>query len=318
MKKRISITLTLLTILLCAACQPAAPSAQARGGLKVLVVETYLADIAQNAAGDRIKVETLLPIGLDPHAYEPTPQDVAKIADSQVLIINGAGIESWLQRTLDNAGPSAKGGGTRLVVDASKGLTSRKPREGEVTEGGAPATPDTLDPHFWLDPTQVMVYVDNIRDGLSQADPGGKEAYAQNAASYNTKLKDLDGWILAQVKGIAAEHRLLVTNHESFGYYADRYGFTIVGTILPSVSTDSSPSAQQMAHLADKIKAAGVKAIFLETGNNPQLAEQIAQDTGVKVAPELFSHSITAPNGKAPTYIDMMMYNTRTIVGALK
>ena len=315
-KKRL-LTAALLTILLAAACQPA-PAPQTGGGLKVLAVETYLADIAQNVAGERLKVEPLLPVGLDPHAFEPTPQDVAKIADSRVLIINGAGVETWLQRTLDNAGASATGGGTRLLVDASKGLASRTPREGEVTEGGAPAATGTLDPHFWLDPAKVMVYVENIRDGLSQADPPGKDAYTNNAAAYTAKLKDLDAWIAEQVGQIPPPQRLLVTNHESFGYFADRYGFTIVGTILPGVSTDASPSAQQMAHLADKIKSAGVRAIFLETGNNPQLAEQIAHDTGVKVADELLSHSITAPGGKAPTYIEMMKYNTRTIVDALK
>jgi ABC-type Zn uptake system ZnuABC Zn-binding protein ZnuA len=323
MKTKSFLPIILLLVLLAAACQPA-PAPQAGGGIKVLAVETYLADIAQNVAGERLKVEALLPDGLDPHAFEPVPQDVAKIADSRVLIINGAGIEGWLQRTLDNAGPSARGGGARLVIDASKGLASRTAREGEVTEGGAPAAPGASpagtspDPHYWLDPTRVIGYVENIRDGLGQVDPDGRDIYAKNAAAYIAKLKDLDAWIMAQVKQIPPAQRLLVTNHESFGYYADRYGFTIVGTILPGVSTDSSPSAQQMARLADKIKSTGVKAIFLETGNNPQLADQIAHDTGVKVGDELLSHSITPPGGKAPTYIDMMKYNTRTIVDALK
>jgi len=174
------------------------------------------------------------------------------------------------------------------------------------------------DPHFWLDPNNVIRYVENIRDGLILADPQGKEVYTQNASTYMDKLKQLDGWIQVQVALIPPDRRLLVTNHESFGYFADRYGFRIVGTVVPSVGTDASPSAQQIARLEDRVKADAAIAIFLETGANPQLAQQVASDTGVKVVAGLYTHSITAPDGKAPTYIDMMRYNVTAIVNALK
>ena len=174
------------------------------------------------------------------------------------------------------------------------------------------------DPHFWLDPNNVIQYVQNIRDGLIAADPQGAGSYTQNAAAYIAKLKELDLWIQAQVSIIPPERRLLVTNHESFGYFADRYGFRIVGTIVPSVSTDASPSAQQVARLEDRIKATHAIAIFLETGTNAQLAEQVASDTGVKVIADLYTHSISAPGGQAPTYIDMMKFNVTAIVNALK
>jgi ABC-type Zn uptake system ZnuABC Zn-binding protein ZnuA len=133
---------------------------------RVLAVETFLADMAQNVAGDRLKVESLMPIGLDPHAFQPTPADVAKISDSQVLIINGDGFETWLDETLRNAG------GERLLVEAAAGLQSRKPAESEIVD-------EAQDPHFWLDPISVITYVENIRDGLTQADPAGKEIYSQ-------------------------------------------------------------------------------------------------------------------------------------------
>jgi ABC-type Zn uptake system ZnuABC Zn-binding protein ZnuA len=303
-----SFGLLMVLALSLAACQPgAAPAPPAAGSAPhVLAVETFLADIAQNVAGDRLKIDSLMPTGVDPHSFEPTPGDIARIANCNVLIINGAGIETFLDRLLKNAG------GQRLVIEASARLKSRQVSQGEsaeLSEG---------DPHFWLDPNNVIAYVENIRDGLSQADPGGAAVYAANAAAYIARLKDLDQWIAAQVKQVPPDRRLLVTNHESFGYFADRYGFQVIGTVIPSVSTDASPSAQQLAQLVDHIRATGVKAIFLETGANPRLADQVAQETGIKVVTGLYTHSITGADGPAPTYIDMMKYNTQEIVNALK
>jgi ABC-type Zn uptake system ZnuABC Zn-binding protein ZnuA len=310
MKPTHRITLFLFTVIsiLLAACGAGAPAENAASGpLKVLAVESFLADIAQNVAGERITIDTLMPLGMDPHAYQPTPKDVAKIAESQVLIVNGANFESWLDKTLQNAG------GQHTVIEASAGLTSRKPTANESID------PDHAgDPHFWLDPTKVTHYVENVRNGLTAADPAGKAVYAQNAEKYISQLKDLDNWIKAQVSQIPPEKRLLVTNHESFGYFADRYGFTIAGTVIPSTSSEASPSAQQMAALIDHIKLTGVKAIFLETGANSQLADQIAQETGAKVVTDLYTHSITERGGEVPSYIEMMKHNVRLIVEALK
>jgi ABC-type Zn uptake system ZnuABC Zn-binding protein ZnuA len=288
-------------------CSPASADVQNTQPVKVMAVESFLADITRHVAGQRLQIDTLMPLGMDPHAYQPTPQDVARIAESQVLIINGAHFEEWLAKTLENAGMHGS------VIEASAGLTSRKPGTGEVID------PDHIgDPHFWLDPINVIKYVENIRDGLSAADPAGKAEYAQNAQNYISQLKDLDGWIKTQLEQIPPAKRLLVTNHESFGYFADRYGFTIAGTIIPSTSSEASPSARQMAALIDQVKQTGSKAIFLETGANPQLANQIAQETGAKVVTDLYTHSITAEGGEAPGYIEMMKHNVRLIVDALK
>jgi len=276
-------------------------------------VESFLADIAQNVAGDRLKVASLIPLGTDPHAFEPTPADVAKVTNSDLLIANGAGLEGFLDPMLKNPG------GVRLTVEASAGLTGREIHAGEEAEDAKGEHDHEGDPHFWLDPNNVVKYVENIRDGLSKANPEGTQVYANNAQAYTAKLKELDGWIAEQVKGLPPERRLLVTNHESFGYFADRYGFKVVGTIVPSAGTGASPSAQQMAQLIDGIKKAGAaRAIFLETGTNPQLADRIAKETGIKVVTRLYTHSLTPPNGEAPTYLDMMRHNTRTIVEALK
>ena len=307
---KIVAVLLLISILL-SACLPAASLSTPDGEISpnVLAVETFLADIAQNVAGNRLKVESLIPVGLDPHAYEPTPQDIAKIADSQVLIVNGAGFETWLEHILANAGTQSR------VIEAAAGLQSRKIYQGELVDE---SSHDQGDPHFWLDPNNVIHYVENIRDGLTQADPQGKDIYEKNAESYKAQLRALDAWIATQVEQIPPERRLLVTNHESLGYFADRYGFKIVGTLLPSVSTGASPSAQELAQLVDHIRATGAPAIFLETGSSTQLAVQVAQETGVKVVTELYSHSVTAPGGDAPTYIAMMKSNVNAIIAALR
>ena len=292
----------LLTCLALAACQatPQSPAQESTPGaeLSVLAAETFLADIAQNVAGERVAVESILPLDLDPHTYEPTPQDLVKITNSQLLIVNGAGFEFWMDELIENRG------GEQLVIEASEGLAESSERPG--------------DPHFWLDPVSVITYVENIRDGLSTVDPAGELVYRRNAAAYIDELKMLDVWIMDDVKQLPKERRILVTNHESFGYYADRYGFEIIGTIIPSASTGSSPSAQQLVQLVDEIRRTNAPAIFLESGSNPQLAEQVARETDVKVIGDLYTHSISPPDGAAPSYLDMMMYNTRTIVEALK
>ncbi len=429
---------------------------------RVVVLENFLADIVQNVAGDRLIVKPLIPPGVDPHGYQPTPGDVAAVVDSDLLIVNGADLTPGLEDLLKSAG------GERVVVEASAGLTSREAREGEeavlspeeraeafcvqapdhahmdavaavadiaaapllgeahahehdkhdkeaaaehehslerfevtlpaqgatfggfvrlevaeagdyllaLPQGQFAMTPagqsepveveetfavdcvglkqaaqmelqageyvlalsewpqaeafvvfgpagahhhhDHGDPHFWLDPNLVVKYVENTRDALSKADPAGAAVYAANAEAYIARLKELDAWIAEQVAQIPPDQRKLVTNHESFGYFADRYGFEVIGTVVPNVSPMAQPSAQQLARLADRVKQAGVKAIFLETGSNAKLAEQLAAETGIRVVTELYSHSTTEPGGPASTYLDMMRYNTRAIVEALK
>lgn len=308
MKKRIItilFTLFLSTLNACSVSPVPASSSQ------VLAVESFLADIAQNVAGDRLTIQTLIPLGLDPHAFEPTPQDVVKLTSARILILNGAGFEEWLEPVL----PEAPEG--QMRIEAAAGLTPRSENHEESNESDL-HDHATGDPHYWLDPVSVIKYVENIRDRLIEADPAGKDVYTKNAAAYIAQLKDLDAWIRVQVETIPPEHRLLVTNHESLGYFADRYGFTIIGTVIPSVTSGSSPSAQKLADLINQIKTSGVKAIFLETGSNPQLAEQISSETGIKVVTDIYTHSITGPDGPASTYILMMKANTSAIVEALR
>lgn len=286
-------------------------------GLKVIAVESFLADMAQQVAGSRLTVETLIPLGVDPHSFELTPADVAKISDADVLIINGAGFEEWLEETMQSSGSKA------LVIEASTGLEVRTPtalehdeHEGETESEGHHH--EEGDPHFWLNPQNAQTYIENIRQGLTEADPAGKELYAANAENYSASLEELDIWIEEQVARIPVEKRLLVTNHESFGYFADRYGFKIIGAIIPAVTSGATPTAQQLADLTDHIQEYGAPAIFLETGTNPQLANQLAEELGIKVVEDLYTHSLSAADGDAPDYIRMMRWNTTKIVEALQ
>ena len=285
-----------------AACGQPPVSPGASNLPRVLAAESFLADIAQNVAGDRLTVETLVPLGVDPHAYQLTPQDTAKISESRVLIVNGIGYEWWLQKTLDAIG------GERLVVVTSAGLTASPDTAGQHPAG---------DPHMWLDPLKVVRYVENIRDGLAQVDPAGASVYTDNANAYLARLKDLDQWIKTEVARIPLEKRLLVTNHESLGYFAQEYGFTIVGAVIPSVTSDASPSAQQMASLIQTIKSSGASTIFLDVGANPNLAQQIATETGAKVVTDLYLETLSGPTGPAATYLTMIKYDVTVIVNAL-
>ena len=296
-----SITTVVTLAFALSACfnQPASPVASGTAALDVLTTSTILADITRNVAGDRLVVESLLPIGADPHSYQPTPQDTAKLSETKLLIVNDAEYEHFLEGLLENAD------GERELIEASAGLSLRSNPEHGV------------DPHLWLDPNNIIFYVENIREGLTHLDPDGSQIYQSNATAYVARLEDMDAWIEEQVAQIPPERRVLVTNHEAFGYFAERYGFTIVGTIIESFSTDASPSAQQMAELIDQIRQSEAPAIFLDASDNPALAQQVAAETGVNVITDLHLESLTE-GPPAGTYIDLMKYNVSKIVDALK
>jgi len=294
----ISLTLTLAALFL-ASCGSAPKSND--NTLRVLASTTFLADITQNIAGDRVKVESLLPVGADPHSYQAAPVDVAKISESDLLILNGLEYETFIKPLLENAG------GERMIVEATAGLS---PRKDAGNEHG-------VDPHMWLDPNLVVTYVKNIRDGLIQVDPEGAETYKSNADAYISQLKDLDAWIVEQVNTVPAERRLLVTNHEALGYFAERYGFEVAGSVIPSFSSNAAPSAQEMARLIDAIKKISAPAIFLDIADNNTLAQQIADETSVRIVADLHLESLTE-GAPAATYIEMMKYNVSKIVEALK
>jgi ABC-type Zn uptake system ZnuABC Zn-binding protein ZnuA len=303
------VTFSLLFLLLATGCRTEPLPQESNQPPTGIATESFLADIAQNIAGDKITFSSLIPVGIDPHAFEPVPSDVVKVTESEILVENGAGLEEWLRPILDNAQ------GKRLEVTASEGLASRKPT---ISEQGLIDTPGDVDPHFWLDPLLVITYVKNIRDGLIKVDPDGADGFNARAETYIFQLNELDLWIKSRVAEIPPGERLLVTNHETLGYFADRYGFSIIGSIIPGTTTGISPGAGDIAALEEKIHATGAKAIFVETGSNLDLASQISSDTGINVVTDLYTHSLSDRNGPASTYIEMMKNNVNKIVNALK
>jgi ABC-type Zn uptake system ZnuABC Zn-binding protein ZnuA len=299
----------LLPLAACGAGEPDAAGNQSSAGspLRVVASLSFLADIAQNVAGDRFTVTALVPLDTDPHAFQPAPSDLRSVAAADLVLVNGGGLEESLTKSIVAAG------GDAVIVEASKGLQSRRPQAGEpqLDEQG-------VDPHFWLDPMLVVTYVRNIRDAFSAADPQGAAAYEANAAAYIKQLEALDAEIKDKVATLPAERRKLVMNHASHGYYADAYGFEIIGTVIPGVTTGDTPTARQLSDLTRAIKETGARAIFVELGEDPRLARQIAAETGITVVDDLLDHSLTAPDGVAPTYLDMLRFTTERIVAALQ
>jgi ABC-type Zn uptake system ZnuABC Zn-binding protein ZnuA len=246
------------------------------------------------------------------------------VAEAQLLIENGLGLEEWLQEVTQNAG------GSRPTVIASEGLTpiAGFAEHDDEQHGDEPAASATAsgaaeehggaDPHMWFDVQNTIAYVERIRDGLKQVDPAGATAYDANAAAYIAQLKQLDAEIVQQTQTIPAARRKLITNHDTFGYFAKRYDFEIVGAVFEGVSTEQEPSAQQIAALVSRIKNDGVPAIFTENTVNPRLAEQIAGEVGVNVVTSLYTDALGEPGSDGDTYIKMMRYDTQQIVGALK
>lgn len=309
MSKRIAFSFAILALILTSCAQTESVNSE----IKVIAAEGFLADIAQNIAGDRLTIQSLLPLGTDAHTYQPTPKDIAAITNSDLFIINGHGMEIWLDSSIDNAD------GAINIIEASEGLTPREldrshNQEGSVGEQTPESKkPNETDPHFWLDPINIMTYADNIAVALAKIDPSGEDIYAANAEAYKAQLTELDGWIIEQVSQIPSEKRQIITNHESLGYFADRYGFKVVATILEGSSTDSAISSGHMVELIELINTQEISTIFLSREEDSTLALQLADETGIAVNYDLISHSLTE-TGETSTYISMMRHNVQVLM----
>jgi len=256
-------------------------------------------DFVKNVAGDKIGAVSLLPVGSDPHIYEPVPRDVQKIADSDIVFYNGFNLEKWLFEILENAGSS------RQAFQVAKNLNPM------TTPKGDP------DPHLWMDPVYAVTYVENIRDSLSEFDPENAEYYKQNAENYIKQLEELDAWIKSKVAEIPEQNRKLVTTHDAYAYFGKRYGFKVIGSIW-GITTEDEPSAKEIAALIDKINSEKVQAVFFETTINPKLMERVAAEANVKLGKPLYGDSLGIEGSSADTYIGMVKTNVESIVEALR
>src|SRR5579859_4450388 len=304
--RRFSYPFIVLSLLL-AGCGLLPASSAPAAGAKLDVVATFsiLGDLVQAVAGDNIQLHTLVGPDGDTHTYEPIPADGVALAQANVIFENGLGFETWLNKLYTASGSKAM----RVVV--TTGVTP-----GKIAIGDAAGE---TDPHAWQDVSYSIGMVNVISATLVAQDPAHAAAYQANAAAYLRQLQDLDSYIQQQSNALPAERRKLVTNHDALGYFAKRYGFQVVGDVLGSVSTEASePSAAEIAKLTDEIKSAGVHAIFTENIENSAVINQVAQESGVKVPPPLYTDALGQPGTPGETYLKMMRYNIDTIVTALK
>ena len=299
----------------------AAPSGSGAKKATVVATTTQVADFARNIGGDKITVNQILKPNVDAHDYEASPADIQALAQADLVIKNGVGLEAFLERAISSSGFSG------TVVDASKGVTIREGapeeahEEGEEAHEGEEEAHAEGDPHIWHNPQNVVVMSRNIAAALAAKDPANKATFDQNLATYTRKLQQLDTWITQQINTIPADQRKLVTNHDAFGYYIDRYRLTFVGAIIPSFDTTAELSAKSLNDLVTKIKATGVKAIFSESSLPPKTAQTIGAQAGVTVEAgedSLYGDSLGPPGSSGGTYLDMERHNTTTIVNALK
>ncbi|HEV2919357.1 MAG TPA: metal ABC transporter substrate-binding protein, partial [Actinomycetota bacterium] len=268
-------------------------------GLRVVATTTVVADILAHVGAGQVDMVTLLKPGIDAHDYEPSPADVEAIANAELVVENGVGLESWLRDTIESSGYDGP------VVDASQGVRLRQ-------AGGEP------DPHIWQDPGNAMVMAANVERGLARAEPAGAGAFRANLAAYTKDLKALDAEVGRQTASLAS--RKVVTNHDAFGYYLDRYHLELVGSVIPSFDSSAELSGRDLRDLVAKVRATRAQAIFSETSLPPKAAETIGREAGVRVVTgedALYGDSLGPPGSDGDTYLKMIRHNPATIVGNL-
>lgn len=288
--------------------------APARDGAKpqVVATTTIVGDVVRQVGGDAIDLTVLLPAGADPHSFQPTPKDAALLANADLIFINGLGLETFMERLVQSSGDRAR------IVAVSDGVaTLAGSHEHQDEHPAGEAEHQELDPHVWMDPGNVQVWTGNIAAALSALDPANASLYQTNAQRYDATLQALDAWAEEQIEQIPAEHRRMAVDHQVFDYFARRYGLQIAGTVASGSSAMSSSSAQGLATLEDAIRELGVRAVFVGNTVSPTLAEQVARDTGVPLV-FLYTDSLSAPDGAAPTYEALMRTNVNAIVEALR
>ncbi len=269
--------------------------------LEAIASFSVLADLVHQVGGDRVHVTSLVPPNGDPHEYEPTPDDARHLKTADIVFTSGLGLEGWFARLTKASGYAGS------PVIASAGVRTRR-----MEEDGK----EVIDPHAWNSIPNAKVYVENIARALSKADPEGASAYTENAARYEAKLQDLDAYARAEVGAIPAAHRKVLTTHDALSYFGAAYGVKFVAPL--GISTETEPSASQVAAVIKQIKAEPVGTYFFENSNDPRLVKQIAEATGAQPGGELYVESLSAPDGPAPTYADMFRSNVDKLVAGMK
>ena len=270
-----------------------------RADLRVASLSTVTTDLAKQIGGNHVNVEGIIKAGIDPHEFEPTPGDVKKVADANLVLLTGKGMEGYLSKLEEAAGGSAK------FVNVGKDIPSLT-----MTEQGKKVE----DPHWWHSVENMKGATRVVAEAFEKADPANASSYDKNASAYLAKLDELERWIRVKLASLPHDRRKLITSHDALGYFARDYDFTIYP--VKGVSTAEDPSSQHVKEIIGVIKDQGVKAIFFETIENPRAVQQIADETGAKAGASLYSDGLGQSEGN--TYDSMMRHNVSAIVEGLK
>ncbi|MBR1132288.1 metal ABC transporter substrate-binding protein [Bradyrhizobium iriomotense] len=264
--------------------------------INVVASFSILGDFVRNVGGDRINLTTLVGPDSDVHVYTPAPSDAKRVAEARLVIVNGLGLEGWLPRLVQSAGSKAQ------VITASTGIVPLK-------FGSA------ADPHAWQSVPNARIYVTDIANALAVAAPDDAEFFRAQAKAYLEKLETLDREVRDTVGKIPQERRKVISTHDAFGYFAAEYGIQFIAPL--GVSTETEPSARDIAAIIGQIKAQKIPAVFLENISDDRLIRRIAAETGARVGGTLISDGLTGEKGPAPTYIDMVRHNIKALTSAL-
>lgn len=271
----------------------------------VVATTVQVGALTREVAGDHLVIHTLVGPGVDPHEYEASAADLRQIAGAKLVLRNGIGLDDFLDRAL-------KSGEAKRVVTTTEGVRVR-------LGGGAGSNGQTdEDPHVWHNPLNAKIMVDNIVRALSETYPDDAAKFRENGEAYKAKLDATDAEIQRLIDGIPVANRKMVTDHDAFGYFIERYGLTYVGAVIPGTTTQSEPSSKDLAALQDTIRKEGVKAIFAERSVDPKVARELARDTNVRIVDDLYGDSLGDEGTDAATLDGMLLANARKIADALR
>jgi zinc/manganese transport system substrate-binding protein len=289
-----------LLVLVAAALLACSARAEAKT-FTVVASFSVLGDMVEQVAGDKAEVHTLVGPDGDAHTFEPTPNDAKTVATADLVVVNGLGLEKWMDRLMQAAGYKGS------VVVASRGVVPRR-----MVEEGESVT----DPHAWQDLANGRIYVANIAQALVAADPADAAYFRARAQSYEAKLTALDAWVRQEIAKVPPAKRRVITTHDAFGYFGAAYGVTFLAP--EGLSTDAEPSAGDLAKLIDQVRREKIKALFLENISSPALMRTIAEETGVPLGGALFSDALSKPGGPAPTYVAMFKNNLPKLIAGMQ
>jgi zinc/manganese transport system substrate-binding protein len=289
-----------LYLLLCVGLCFIASHALAAEHPKIVASFSVLGDMIHEIAGDRAQVTTLVGPNGDAHVFEPSPADAQRLAEADLVIVNGLGLEPWMDRLIRSTG--YKG----AVAVASEGVVSRT-----MSEEGATVT----DPHAWQDLRNGQIYVRNIAAALAKVDPDNAKTYDANAMRYANQLAELDKWVRTQIDMVPQSKRKVITSHDAFGYFGAAYGVEFLAPV--GISTEAEPTARQLAGLIDQIKREHINTLFIENITDPRLVETIGRESGAQMGGELFSDALSDPSGPAPNYVSMFKNNVPKLVDGM-